>query len=297
MTVKIIIGDVRAKLAALPDNHFDCVCTSPPYWGLRDYGTATWLGGDPGCSHLAPAPGGAASSGLMAWGTQSQRAIEDKVRKRRSQYKVECRKCGAQRADLQIGLEATLEEHIEVMVAVMREIRRVLKPTGTLWLNYGDCYVTSAGATGDRRGRSGNLGNGGKNGVAVPTQRARPQGVLKPKDLAMAPNRLAIIPEAPRNAASFLMARSIALIDRARWPVLVTYADSWRGHTGAIYKATGWAEDGQTAPEAVYTIKGRMVARKAGGRTRTHGQMLDLGAVFEGRHAKTRFVMRGAPFA
>ncbi len=192
MTVRIIVGDVREVIKGIADDSVDIVCTSPPYYGLRDYDTASWVGGDPRCSHLAPMPGGTAKSGLGAWGTQSQRAIEDKVRKRQTQYKTRCHHCGASRQDLQIGLEPTLAEHIRVMVEVFREIRRVLKPSGTVWLNYGDCYVTSAGATGDRRGRSGNLGNGGKNGTAIPTQRARPQGGLKPKDLAMAPNRLAI---------------------------------------------------------------------------------------------------------
>lgn len=105
-------------------------------------------------------------------------------------------------------------------------------------------------------------------------------------------SRLAIEPGVPTNACSFLLSKSVRLIDRRRWPVLVTYADSWRGHTGAIYRACGWAYDGETKPEAVYTLRGRMVARKAGGRTRTHGDMLALGCVCEGRFSKARFVMR-----
>ena len=47
----ILIGDVRQRLAELPDCSVDCVVTSPPYWGLRDYGTASWDGGDPACDH------------------------------------------------------------------------------------------------------------------------------------------------------------------------------------------------------------------------------------------------------
>lgn len=109
-------------------------------------------------------------------------------------------------------------------------------------------------------------------------------------------SRLVILPDPsgvnPGNAASMLMARSIRLIDRDRWPYLVTYADSWRGHRGSIYRATGWADEGETAAEAVYTINGRMVARKAGGNTRTHDEMIALGAELVGRFAKRRFTMR-----
>lgn len=102
-------------------------------------------------------------------------------------------------------------------------------------------------------------------------------------------SRLAIKPSVPANGCSFLISRSVRLIDRRRWPVLVTYADSWRGHTGAIYRACGWEYCGQTTPERTYTIGGRMVARKAGGKTRTHAEMMALGAVLEGSFAKARF--------
>lgn len=54
MSVDIRIGDVFERLAELPDDSVDCVVTSPPYWGLRDYGTATWEGGDPECDHRSP---------------------------------------------------------------------------------------------------------------------------------------------------------------------------------------------------------------------------------------------------
>jgi DNA modification methylase len=166
--VNILVGDVRERLRDLPDDHFDCVVTSPPYWGLRDYGVAG-----------------------------------------------------------QIGLEPTLGEHLDVMVEVCREIRRVLKPSGTFWLNYGDCYATSPNGrsaadtkalTDDdrtfrdkpfstigpiyeqqpdsrqaaRRSRAGKLGNGGENGTGIPAGRVVAGGLLKAKDLCMVPNRMAI---------------------------------------------------------------------------------------------------------
>jgi hypothetical protein len=114
------------------------------------------------------------------------------------------------------------------------------------------------------------------------------QGVL-------ALSRLVVMPEVPKNACTFLLARSRAFIDPAVWPCLVTYADTWRGHTGGIYKADNWQYVGKTKPERIYQIEGRMVARKAGGKTRTHAEMLALGAQMVGSFAKHKFVMvRGA---
>ncbi|MBA15551.1 MAG: site-specific DNA-methyltransferase [Sphingomonas sp.] len=168
MSVTIHVGDCIAELRKLPSDSIDCCVTSPPYWGLRDYGVAG-----------------------------------------------------------QMGLEPTLGEHIAAMVAVFEEVRRVLKPTGSLWLNYGDCYATApngrsaadtkAAATDDRtfrdkpfstvgpvyrpddsprnksrQGRPGNLGNGGVNGAGLANGRIEAGGYLKPKDLCMVPNRLAI---------------------------------------------------------------------------------------------------------
>ena len=51
MSIRLIIGDCRTVLPTLSAESVHCVVTSPPYWGLRDYGTAKWEGGDPACEH------------------------------------------------------------------------------------------------------------------------------------------------------------------------------------------------------------------------------------------------------
>ena len=97
-----------------------------------------------------------------------------------------------------------------------------------------------------------------------------PQGVL-------ALSRVVVVPDAPKNAPSFLIRHSMRFIDRVRWPVLLTYADTWQGHDGGIYKAirdAGWQECGKTKPERTYLKHGRMVSRKRGPKTLTHAQML-----------------------
>jgi hypothetical protein len=119
-------------------------------------------------------------------------------------------------------------------------------------------------------------------GAAKATFPERWQGVL-------ALSRLAIEPGVPKNACSFLLARSMRLIDRELWPCLVTYADEWRGHVGTIYMASGWEPMGRTNPERVYVLNGRMIARKAGPRTRTHAEMLAMGAECPGAFAKRKF--------
>jgi len=83
---RVIEGDAREALPAVPAESVQCVVTSPPYWGLRDYGV-----------------------------------------------------------EGQLGLESTPEEYVANLVAVFREIRRVLRKDGTVWLNLGDSYVSGQG--------------------------------------------------------------------------------------------------------------------------------------------------------
>jgi hypothetical protein len=106
-------------------------------------------------------------------------------------------------------------------------------------------------------------------------------------------SRLVVHPDVPQNAASFLIMQSVKLIrqDR-RWEYLLTYADEWQKHSGAIYKATNWISLGKTKPEATWIDSdGRMVARKAGPHTRTKSEMLALGHNMIGRYSRHRFGM------
>lgn len=137
MTITLMIGDVRQKLKELQDNSVNCVVTSPPYWGLRDYGTGRWQGGDPDCehkpSHTATRRG--LSSSTLQGGKKNTGHQQEG-------FMFHCPRCGAERVDdTQIGMELTLHEHIETMVEVFREVRRVLRKDGTCWINYGDAYA------------------------------------------------------------------------------------------------------------------------------------------------------------
>lgn len=74
-------------------------------------------------------------------------------------------------------------------------------------------------------------------------------------------SRLVIVPEVPKNAATFLLMRSVRLIGN-QWPCLITYADTMQQHTGHIYRCAGWELMGMTKSEAAYRIGGRLVSRK-----------------------------------
>lgn len=133
MTTTILIGDVREQLRTLADNSVHCIVTSPPYWGLRDYGV-----------------------------------------------------------DGQIGLEASPAEFIAAMVDVFEELRRVLRPDGTCWMNMGDSYATGAGAVGRPPGGSDQGERFIRRGMVNTQPNRKKLEGFKPKDLCMMPHRLAI---------------------------------------------------------------------------------------------------------
>ena len=122
---QLLVGDNRKTLATLPDGVAQACVTSPPYWGLRDYGH-----------------------------------------------------------DDQIGLESTPEEYVAQLVAVFREVRRVLADDGTLWLNLGDSYNGSSGTGGKTAKQQSNA-------ESFHAAGARWADGLKPKDLVGIPWRVA----------------------------------------------------------------------------------------------------------
>jgi len=94
----------------------------------------------------------------------------------------------------------------------------------------------------------------------------------------LALSRLVVHPSVPKNGASFLLGNSMRMIDRDRWPVLVTYADTRLGHTGAIYRATNWICDGPVPAGDVWLgPNGEQRGRKRGRKTLTRSEMEALG--------------------
>lgn len=104
-------------------------------------------------------------------------------------------------------------------------------------------------------------------------------------------SRCALKPGQPQNTTGMLLSRSERLVRRdARWSLLVTYADEAEGHTGIIYRATGWTYDGLTKPETRWRdAAGRLVSKHAT-RSRTVYEMLSLGCTRDGKSRKHRFV-------
>lgn len=180
-TLRIEIGDAIEVLKTLPEKSVHCCVTSPPYWGLRDYGTGTWIGGDAACDHKGRSQTSGAST-LGEW--KSGGGAEYKEGTGGIPFKDVCGKCGAQRVDKQIGLEKTPEEFIAKLVTVFREVHRVLRDDGTCWINLGDSY-NGQGA------RSPNIQENGDLSYRAGGNAIRVKG-LKPKDLCMIPARFAL---------------------------------------------------------------------------------------------------------
>ena len=190
MTVKILRGDNRNTLKTLEDKSIHTVVTSPPYWGLRDYGTATWEGGDPDCDHVAN-PQATKKMGNEEFNKNRPSREETKTK---GYYENICPKCGARRIDNQLGLEETPEKYVNNLVDVFREIKRVLRDDGTVWLNLGDSYLSQPAGNKKPSGFSQTRPSRIKNGVGTETvalPKKRQIAGLKTKDLVGMPWRVA----------------------------------------------------------------------------------------------------------
>ncbi|MDQ1251060.1 MAG: hypothetical protein QG646_129, partial [Euryarchaeota archaeon] len=132
---RIINGDALEVLKEFPSNFIDCVVTSPPYWLLRDYGIGPVIwDGDPNCSHKFNTVHRLHSP----QGNQGQ-AMNNHPNGQ-SNF---CLNCGAWRG--QLGLEPTLDLYIKHLCNIFDEIYRVLKDTGSCWVNLGDTYTGNVG--------------------------------------------------------------------------------------------------------------------------------------------------------
>ena len=185
ISIEIKTGNCLDVLSELPEQSVNTCITSPPFYGLRDYGTATWEGGDDNCDHVSN-PNATKKMGNPEFNINRPSREDTKTK---GYYKSKCPKCGAIRKDSQLGLEETPEEYVENMVAVFREVKRVLRDDGTVWLNLGDSY-SSNHTTGTK-----DSDTGWKHGKLSKGYRARAGGsgigFLKTKDLIGIPWRVA----------------------------------------------------------------------------------------------------------
>jgi len=190
---EIICGDAREVLKKLPSESIDFVMFSPPYYGLRNYGEGaeTIWGGDPNCEHewsTIVKPKERGSYGKSSW----RRPSRDHETKWNNQYSNFCVKCGAWKG--QLGLEPSWRMYIDHLVEICRELKRVLKKTGSMYIVIGDTYF-GGGHGGDTLYRlpSGELVKSVKQGRSsnyVPKMRWK-DDIYKPKCLMGIPWRLA----------------------------------------------------------------------------------------------------------
>ena len=136
-----------ARALPLSDKSVHCVVTSPPYWGLRDYGIGQWQGGDAECTHDRD------HDHEVSLRTSTINYARSTGHAEEPWPGGVCGLCGAVNTPTGIGLEPTLGEWVANIVTVMREVRRVLRDDGTVFLNLGDSYANDTkwgGATGGK---------------------------------------------------------------------------------------------------------------------------------------------------
>lgn len=181
MTVRIIQAHVLDGLAQLEDESVHCVVTSPPYYGLRRYGTQpqVWgCGDDPNCEHLWEDATVTDLRHLPEAEPSQKQATNTGSHQRGVKPGDICHRCSAWRGEL--GLEPTPDLYIDHLVAVFLEVRRVLKSDGTLWIMIGDSYANDS------------KWGGASGGKHVKALHGQTYTGAKGKDLLMIPAQLAL---------------------------------------------------------------------------------------------------------
>ena len=184
-----------ALRSGLPSRSVHTCITSPPFWGHRDYATdpEVW-GGDPACNHVwddvsyirKGSTNGRADAGSTLRGAGSGKVLTPGLandlgawKDRRTVPNAKCLRCGAFSCEL--GQEPTPDMYVEHLVQVFREVKRVLRDDGVLWVNLGDTYCTETRGAGGAGKQHSNRGS-----VLADRRRHRPDG-MKPKDLTGIP--------------------------------------------------------------------------------------------------------------
>jgi len=191
----IIQGHVLDALSSLKQESIDCIIFSPPYWGLRDYGeeTKTIWGGDHECEHSFTLKGQPPRKRKPSdvKNPSSLEATKKGVASAWDSDKIAsafCSKCGAWLG--QLGMEPHPQQYIQHMTEICMALWRVLKKTGSMYINIGDTYYTHTSK------RSGQFGKGIRNGFDDVFTRPRvilnDGGWLQPKQKLLIPHRLAI---------------------------------------------------------------------------------------------------------
>lgn len=140
---KIVHGNTLDVLKKLPDESVDCVITSPPYWSKRDYGgeANTIWGGDPNCDHEWGEEIIVRGRGVAGVGNTGNHSKIIPGQGTHQIYGKFCKKCGAWKG--QLGLEPTPQMFVDHLIEIFREVKRVLKPTGNVFVNLDDTYAGS----------------------------------------------------------------------------------------------------------------------------------------------------------
>ena len=206
--VRIIVGDCRQVMAELEPGSVQMCVTSPPYYGLRDYGIepSVW-GGEDGCDHEWGDESHIRKNGNTSETYSAKQGSNSGAVLTIGQGQL-CLHCTAWLGTL--GLEPTPELFIEHMVEVFRGVWRVLRDDGTLWMNLGDSYAgsgkgpTGHNGIGDQEERQGFTGGGHRHGAESHDwiedgqvkkkgmTRVGPVAGYKAKDLMMMPARVAL---------------------------------------------------------------------------------------------------------